>query len=152
MATRIAFLLLLLFALPLPSRAEPLDRKPLSIETADGKSFAFTVEVARTPEQQEQGLMFRKQLAPDAGMIFPSESERPVVFWMKNTLIPLDMLFVAGDLHIAHIVADAKPLSLDTIPSGGPVIAVVEVAGGTAKRLGIHVGDRVRFAGLGSSQ
>ena len=151
MATRIAFLLLLLFALPLSSRADPpLDRKPLSIETADGQSHAFTVEVARTAEQQEQGLMFRKQLAPDAGMIFPSESERPVVFWMKNTLIPLDMLFIAADGKVSRIAERTVPLSETPISSIEEVRAVLEVNGGTAARLGIKPGDVVRDSALGN--
>ncbi len=96
--------------------------------------------------------MFRKQMAADAGMIFPQESDRTMSFWMKNTYIPLDMLFVESDGRISHIVPDAKPLSETNIPSGGPIRAVVELNGGVAARLGIHVGDKVVFPGLGGAQ
>lgn len=96
--------------------------------------------------------MFRKSMAADAGMVFPFEHDTTTSFWMKNCYIPLDMLFVAGDGHISHIVADAKPLfdqqpgPEDYIPSGGPVRLVVELNGGIAAKLGIHVGDKVAMA------
>ena len=88
--------------------------------------------------------MFRRSLAPDRGMIFPYDPPQEVGFWMKNTLIPLDMLFIRADGTIARI-AHATPLSLDTVPSGEPVAAVLEIAGGRAAQLAIHAGDRVEW-------
>jgi uncharacterized membrane protein (UPF0127 family) len=93
--------------------------------------------------------MFRKEMAADAGMIFPQESDRTMSFWMKNTLIPLDIIFIRSDGAIGHIAPDAKPLSEETIPSGGQIRAVLELNGGVAAKLGIHVGDHVIFPGLG---
>lgn len=124
-------------------------QEALAIEV-EGTVHPFTVEVARTPEQLAQGLMFRLDLAPDAGMLFDFGSERPVSMWMKNTLIPLDMLFVSNDGRIVRVHANATPLSLEDIPSGGPVRAVIELPGGTAERLHIRQGDRVRHPLFGS--
>lgn len=89
--------------------------------------------------------MFRHSLAPDEGMIFPYDPPQPVGFWMKNTLIPLDMLFIGTDQRVGRIAADVPPLSLDTVPSGIPVSAVLELRGGRAAELGIAVGDRVEW-------
>jgi uncharacterized membrane protein (UPF0127 family) len=114
---------------------------PLTIRSASGE-HRFAAEVAATPEQQERGLMFRRELAPDHGMIFPYGPPQTVGFWMKNTLIPLDMLFIRADGTIARI-ATATPLSLDTVGSGEPVAAVLEIRGGRAAELGIRAGDRV---------
>lgn len=129
--------------------AVAFEREPLVIEGHDGARF-FIVEVARTPQQLAQGLMFRLELASDEGMLFDLGEERPVSMWMKNTLIPLDMLFVAADGRIRRIRANTTPLSLETIPSAGPVRAVIELPGGTAARLGIGVGDLVRHPLFGS--
>lgn len=121
----------------------------LEIQTADAR-HAFIVELALTPDQRSRGLMFRESLAADAGMLFIFEAARPVSFWMKNTLIPLDMLFIAPDGRIATIAAMTTPHSEQPVPSGVPVLGVLEVAGGTAAHLGIAVGDRVvhpSFAG-----
>jgi uncharacterized membrane protein (UPF0127 family) len=115
----------------------------LSIETARGPA-TFSVEIAATQEQQERGLMFRKKLAPGAGMLFDFGHDRNVSFWMKNTLIPLDMLFVRSDGVIVRIARNTKPLSERVIPSGRPVRAVLEIAGGRAAELGVRPGDRVR--------
>lgn len=98
----------------------------------------------RTPAQLEKGLMFRKVLAPHHGMLFDFKTEQPVMMWMKNTLIPLDMIFISRKGIVTHIVQDAKPLSEKIIPSDGPVYAVLEVGGGVAKRLALHVGDKVQ--------
>ena len=117
---------------------------PLTIDTAGGPR-KFTVEVATNPAQMEQGLMFRQNLAPDAGMIFDFKTPQPAMMWMKNTLIPLDMLFVDAQGRIVHIHERAVPGSLETIGSGAPVRAVVELNGGTVARLGIRLGDRVEF-------
>jgi uncharacterized membrane protein (UPF0127 family) len=123
---------------------------PLTIVTAKGPQ-KFTVEVATTPVQLEQGLMFRRSMAPDAGMIFDFKTPTSVMMWMKNTLIPLDMLFVAADGHIVNIHERAVPESLDTIGAAAPVRAVIELNGGTAARLGIRPGDKVLFPIFGTS-
>src|SRR5438270_11984184 len=112
---------------------------PLVIDTAKGP-MQFSVEMATNWPQQERGLMFRKALAPNAGMLFVFEHEQETSFWMKNTLIPLDMLFIKGNGTIARIQANAKPLSEQSIPSYEPVTAVLELAGGRAAQLGIKAG------------
>jgi uncharacterized protein len=118
---------------------------PLTITTASGKAHRFTVEVARTPEEQARGLMERQSLGPDKGMIFPYQPPQPVAFWMKNTLIPLDMIFIAPGGRIARIEANAVPLSQEPVGSGDPVEAVLEIAGGRSAELGIAAGDRVEW-------
>ncbi len=135
---------LLVFVLLLPSSAvQAMEASPLSIETADGRSLAFSVELARTPEELTRGLMDRAHLAADAGMLFDFGADRTIAMWMKNTLIPLDMIFIARDGRITGIAQRAVPLSLEIIPSPGPVRAVLEVNGGVAEHLGIKVGDRI---------
>src|SRR5215471_18474876 len=114
---------------------------PLAIHSATG-IHRFTVEVAATPEQPERGLMFRRSLAGDRGMIFPYEPPQEVAFWMKNTLIPLDMVFIRADGRIARI-ATAKPLDETAVPSGEAAAAVLEIRGGRAAELGIKAGDKV---------
>ena len=115
----------------------------LTITRADGTIFKFAVEVALTPEEEAYGLMFVRRLSEDAGMIFPSTEPHIVSFWMKNTLIPLDMLFVRPDGTIARIVAQARPEDLTPISSQEPVIAVIEIKGGMAKKDGLALGDKV---------
>ena len=122
-----------------------LEQVPLTITTADHKANRFTVEVARSPAEQEQGLMNRQSLAPDRGMIFPYAPPQNVSFWMKNTLIPLDMVFVRADGTIARIEANTAPLSLEPVPSGEPIGAVLEIAGGRAAELGIQANDQVSW-------
>jgi uncharacterized membrane protein (UPF0127 family) len=114
---------------------------PLTIHSATG-DHKFTVQVAATPEQQEHGLMFYRSLPGDQGMIFPYDPPQAVSFWMKNTLIPLDMLFIRADGTIARI-ATAKPLDETPVPSGVPIAAVLEIRGGRAAELGIREGDKV---------
>jgi uncharacterized membrane protein (UPF0127 family) len=114
---------------------------PLTIHSAIGVHH-FTVEVARTPAEQQAGLMFRKSLGGDQGMIFPYDPPQDVAFWMKNTLIPLDMLFIRGDGTIARITT-AKALDETPVPGGEPVAAVLELRAGRAAELGIKEGDRV---------
>ena len=116
---------------------------PLTIES-HGKKHAFTVEVAATPAAQEQGLMYRQFLAPDAGMIFPTEP-KVATFWMKNTYIPLDLIFIRQNGTIARIAANAVPMTLDVVSSNEPVTAVLEIAGGRAKELGLSAGDKVNW-------
>jgi uncharacterized membrane protein (UPF0127 family) len=121
----------------------------LDIQSADSKHH-FAVELATKLDQQEQGLMFRRTLAPDAGMLFLYDSDHEIQMWMKNTLIPLDMIFIRADGTISHIAERAVPQSLAIIGSDGPARAVLEVNGGTAARLGLKPGDRVIYPGLGS--
>lgn len=129
------------------ARAQSLDgfeHSTLSIETADGATHAFRVYLARTPKQHARGLMFVPELAADQGMLFAYRRPQRVSMWMKNTLIPLDMLFVRADGTIANIARRTVPGSLAAVNSSGKVRAVLEVNGGTAARLGIRPGDRVR--------
>lgn len=127
------------------SAAQPgVEIVPLTVETANGPR-RFRVEVARTPKQQERGLMFRTALPPMGGMIFPLDVVRPASFWMRNTPLPLDIIFVRQDGTIARIAARTVPYSLDLVESGEPVAVVLEIAGGEAARLGIAEGDRVRW-------
>jgi len=116
--------------------------EPLTIAGASGR-HAFQVEVARNDAERAQGLMYRRSLAPDRGMLFDFARVQPISMWMQNTYIPLDMIFIRADGSIARIAENAEPLSTRTIPSGEPVLAVLEVIGGTAARLGVKPGDRV---------
>jgi uncharacterized membrane protein (UPF0127 family) len=116
----------------------------LVIETAAGAKPAFDVEVAVKPMDVQIGLMFRKEMAKDHGMLFELGPEsKPTSFWMKNTLIPLDMLFVAEGGRIVNIRRNALPEDLTPIPSLEPVMGVIEINGGLADSLGIKIGDRV---------
>jgi len=123
---------------------QTFERDELTIETAEGARHRFEVELALSREQRAQGLMYRRSLAENAGMLFVYGKERPVSMWMKNTLIPLDILFIRRDGRIARIAGRAVPRSLQTISSGRPVAAVLELNGGTAARFGIQPGDRVQ--------
>jgi len=125
--------------------ASGLSVVPLDIRTAGGKTHSFKVEVARSESEQARGLMFRDALAPDGGMIFPMNPPRPASFWMKNTVISLDLIFIRPDGVIARIAAEAVPYSLEPIDSGEPVSAVLEIPGGRAAELGISEGDKVRW-------
>ena len=125
---------------PAAEAAAPLDA--LEIATRKGV-VVLEVEVARTPKQRETGLMYRKSMPERQGMLFDFETTQPVYMWMKNTFIPLDMLFIRTDGTIARIEAMTTPFSERTISSGEPVRAVLELNGGAAQRLGIAPGDRV---------
>ena len=116
--------------------------EPLAIATKDGRR-AFQVEVMRNDAQRAKGLMYRRAMAADHGMLFDFERPLPVTMWMKNTYLPLDMVFIRSDGSIARIAADTEPLSTQIIPSGEPVLAVLELNAGTAAKLGIRAGDRV---------
>ena len=140
MSRRILLALLLLAFAPAIGAAD--GREELAIVTAGGR-HVFRVEIADDPDERTQGLMFRKKLAPDAGMLFLSGRVEPQTFWMKNTEIPLDLLFITRDGRIADLHERAVPFSLQTISSKVPVWAVLEVAGGTAAKLRIQPGDRV---------
>jgi uncharacterized membrane protein (UPF0127 family) len=123
----------------------PLPVETIQIDTTTGKKI-FTVEVAADVISQQRGLMYRRLLASNAGMLFEFHEEARVAFWMKNTPLPLDMLFIRGDGTVASVQANATPYSVDTIPSGEPVRAVLEINGGQADALGIKPGDKVRAA------
>lgn len=127
-----------------PTRAETLvvalDR--LEIVTAKGRT-SFSIEIVDTEESRARGLMFRKSMADDHGMLFDFRREEPVWFWMKNTYLPLDMIFARADGTIVSIARDATPLSEAAIASGGAVRFVFEVNAGGAARLGLSPGDRL---------
>jgi uncharacterized membrane protein (UPF0127 family) len=155
MLTRRRFLLLALPLLlaagnPVLAQLQQFPTAPLTIVSASGPQ-KFTVEIATTPGQMEQGLMFRRSLAPDAGMLFDYRTPSPATMWMKNTLIPLDMLFVDAGGRIVNIHERAVPGSLATIAAAAPVRAVIELNGGTAARLGIRPGDKVVFPIFGNA-
>jgi uncharacterized protein len=142
----IAAVLLLASLVPgaaaLADQVASFDKSSVTIDTVAGPRH-FAIELARTPQQQELGLMFRPSISPDAGMLFDFGETRPATFWMKNTLISLDMLFITSDGHVADIHEHAEPLSEDVIRSQVPVRAVLEVKGDTVEQLGIRVGDIV---------
>lgn len=158
MSLRALPLVLLLLLTPAACRGEPqgvagqataesgLALIPLEIRSG-GRVHRFTVEVARTPDEQAQGLMYRESLAPDRGMLFPYSPPEVAGFWMKNTLIPLDMIFVREDGSIARIADNTIPHSLESVSAGEPVAAVLEIAGGRAAELGITESDKVSWAG-----
>jgi len=127
---------------PAETLISPLE--PLSIETAAGKTIRFQVEIADDDRERQNGLMYRKSLAPDRGMLFDFGQAGPRSFWMKNTYIPLDILYIDADGYIVSIAAMTEPLSEAPVPSRGPALGVLEIAGGRAGELGIRPGDRVR--------
>ena len=152
---RIAVLLLVSaleggFLSPLAAELQKFPTSELTIVSANGP-HRFKVEVAETPAQMEQGLMFRTSLAPDAGMLFVYLQPTVATMWMKNTLIPLDMLFVDPRGRIVNIQQRAVPQSLDVISAAAPVRAVIELNGGTAARLGIEPGDKVLHPAFGDA-
>ncbi len=114
--------------------------------TARGKVQRYIVEVAATSLEQERGLMFRTSMPRRHGMIFPFDPPKQASFWMENTVLPLDLVFIAPDHRVLHIGADAKPYSREIIDSGGIVSAVLELNAGEAARIGLQVGDRVEYA------
>ena len=130
-------------------RVAAADLQSLEIASKSGV-HVFAVELASTPEEHAKGLMYRRQLPEGQGMLFDFHREQPTSFWMKNTYIPLDMIFIRGDGRILRIAENTVPLSEALVPSGGPVRAVLEVNAGTAKKLGIAPGDRVGHAIFGS--
>lgn len=130
----------------------PLSKiEPLAVVTETGVT-RFTVEIADTPETQERGLMFRQRLPEDRGMLFDFGVPRPVSMWMKNTLISLDMIFIRSDGTVAGIAKKTTPQSLDVLGVSEPVKAVLEVAGGTADRIGLKPGDTVYHRIFGNGE
>jgi hypothetical protein len=142
------------FLFPFPLLAAPAQApaagnlQPLEITTKNGV-HVFAVEMASTPEEQAKGLMFRRHMPEGQGMLFDFHREQPTSFWMKNTYIPLDMIFIRGDGRILRIAENTVPLSEALVTSGGPVRAVLEVNAGTARKLGIAPGDRVAHSIFG---
>lgn len=120
----------------------PLAVESVVLETASG-SYMVAAEMALTPAARERGLMFRHRLPPDKGMLFWYDSPQVVSMWMKNTYIPLDMVFLRGDGSVLSVVRDTTPQSLDVIQSDGDAQAVLELAAGTAGRFGLAPGDKV---------
>jgi uncharacterized membrane protein (UPF0127 family) len=125
--------------------APPAALEPLTI-VSGGKRLVFQVEVMRTPDQRARGLMHRNYMPEDRGMLFDFARTEPVAMWMQNTYITLDMLFIRVDGTIARIAERTEPLSTRTIPSGEPVLSVLEINGGVSEKLGIKPGDRIEHA------
>ncbi|WP_413203809.1 DUF192 domain-containing protein [Rhodospirillum sp. A1_3_36] len=132
----------------LPSTQGMFPQDKVIIATDDGRHVPFVVEIASDAQQRSLGLMYRKELAADAGMLFlwPNSGERTM--WMKNTYIPLDMLFVDGDGYVVKVVANTKPHDLTHISSGFPAKGVLEINAGTARLLSLEQGDRILYPGL----
>lgn len=122
----------------------PAQEECVTVNTDDG-AFLFTVEWAIEPAERSCGLMFREEMAEDHGMVFDFQTERPVSFWMRNTLISLDIVFIEDDGTVLNIAEGTTPLSLDGVPSDGPVRYVFEVIAGTADRIGLEAGDTVEL-------
>lgn len=161
LAARIAAGLLpvmaLLFAAAGASRAQSMQIESLAhfphtalTIKAHGRADRFDIWIADTAARQEQGLMFVRDLPPSEGMLFPQDSPQVAHFWMKNTYIPLDMVFVGEDGRVAKVIANARPFSLDILSSDVPVIAVLEIRGGEAAQRGIGVGDQVTWGKVAS--
>jgi uncharacterized protein len=137
-----AFAFVLVLAALAGVTAQGAEPDSLEIVTSTGR-HAFQIEIANNDATRERGLMDRRYMAADHGMLFEFDHEAPVAFWMKNTYIPLDMIFIAPSGAVTHIVANAEPLSERVIPSGGPCVAVLELNGGAAASIGLKVGDKV---------
>lgn len=127
--------------------ARSAEQQTLEIASKSGV-HVFAVELAVTDEERQRGLMFRRSLPDSYGMLFDFKRDQDVSMWMKNTFVSLDMIFIRSDGRIQRIAENTEPQSERIIPSGGPVRAVLEVVGGTAKKLGIEAGDRVAVPAL----
>lgn len=138
----LAFAAFVLFGLFSAAPVRAADQQALEVVSKTGV-HPFAVEVVANDADRAKGLMYRKSLPEGQGMLFDFHSEQDVSFWMQNTYIPLDMIFIKADGRIANIVENTEPLSTKMIPSRGPVRGVLEVIGGTARKLGIVAGDRV---------
>lgn len=145
--------LMVIFLMPFDGHAkeagQTLAKSKLVIEAKD-KQFAFQVELAKSPDERRIGLMHRREMAPDHGMLFDFGETAPVAMWMRNTYIALDMLFLRADGEIVNIAHDTVPHSETILSSDGPVRAVLEVPAGTMRLLGIKAGDRVLHPALGT--
>ena len=139
-----AFLLFGLFVAAGPVRPADSQTRLQTLEIASKTGVhVFAVEVVDNDTDRSKGLMYRKELPEGRGMLFDFQREQDVSFWMQNTYIPLDMVFIRADGRILRIAENTEPLSTRMIPSGGPVLGVLEVIGGTAHKLGLAPGDRV---------
>ena len=114
----------------------------------DSGDHSFNIEVATTDRERALGLMFRRSLPENAGMLFLYDQAQPAAMWMKNTLIPLDMVFISADGKVHRIEQNAEPFSTSLIPSEGPVVGVLELNGGEAAKIGLKRGDKVLYPGL----
>jgi uncharacterized membrane protein (UPF0127 family) len=133
------------FAQAAQNAAPPAALEQLTVATASG-THTFSVEVMRTDEQRARGLMFRRFMPQDRGMLFDFKREQPITMWMRNTYIPLDMVFIARDGTVINVAEDTEPLSERTIASAKPAYSVLEINAGVARKLGIKPGDKVRHA------
>ncbi|HEX6013485.1 MAG TPA: DUF192 domain-containing protein [Geminicoccaceae bacterium] len=145
-----ALLAALVLAAP-PGRLLAQSPGELVVETVAGR-HRFTVELADTPAERSRGLMFRESMPADHGMLFDFQAEQPVAFWMKNTPLPLDMVFIDGAGTVVQVAADTTPYSEASIPSRQPVRAVLELNAGTAARRGIRPGAKVRHPIFGGEE
>ncbi len=128
-----------------PAKADPASYPTVTALPDGGQPATVRVSLARTPTERERGLMYVQNLPPDDGMLFIFEQEAEQSFWMKNTLIPLDLIFIRDDLSVAGVVAEAKPLTLEPRAVPAPSRYVLEVNGGWAARHGVVAGTKVRF-------
>jgi uncharacterized protein len=136
---------ILFFVAPAPAQTANLQKINIA---SKGGTHSFLVEIADNDAERARGLMYRKDLPEGRGMLFDFKREQDVGFWMKNTYIPLDMIFIRADGTVRRIAANTEPLSERSVPGGGPVRYVLEVIGGTAGKLGIEPGDKVTGAPL----
>ena len=144
LAAALALLPMLACSAPLAAD-EGFPRSALEIRSAGGRQW-FNIRVADTEPRRELGLMYVTRLPSDEGMLFPEDQPRVMSMWMKNTYIPLDMLFIDTHGRIVCLLANTKPESLDILSCDKPVKAVLEIGGGEAQRRGIKVGDEVVHA------
>jgi uncharacterized membrane protein (UPF0127 family) len=141
-----SFILLARAAGAVANEGQPQPNLPveqLSIVTGDGQIHVFTVELAVTSQEQDTGLMFRRAVPTDTGMLFVFPQSEIVVFWMKNTVVPLDMVFITSNGVVASVAPNRVPYSLDDVWSGPSVLATLELQGGIAAKYNIRPGDRV---------
>jgi uncharacterized membrane protein (UPF0127 family) len=124
-------------------KAPTFDHAEVVIEKVGGEKAVYVVAIARTPEQLRYGLMFRKYISPREGMLFVFPQPQVAKFWMKNTLVPLDILFIGTDNTIVKVISDAKPMDETILSSDVPVAAALEIKGGEAEKQGLWKGDPV---------
>ncbi|HMO09705.1 MAG TPA: DUF192 domain-containing protein [Paracoccaceae bacterium] len=144
-------LILWLVAAVSSAAAAVCDPGQVELRTPAGSSVRFSVELALTPAEQARGLMFRESMARSAGMLFVYPRPQRASFWMRNTLIPLDMIFAGADGTVSHVHANARPRDETPIFGGDAVLAVLEINGGLAARLGIVPGSVMRHPAFGEA-